>query len=732
MDHPRGAGILAVLLLSAFSTLWLLVQTPNFLSGYDFVRMDVCFKSYFRAALLAGRLPLWNPYIGLGRPFLADITTATLYPPTLLVVPLGVAAGTVLSVFLHQSLALFGGQRLGRHLGATQGASWIVAAGFALCSPVAGRLATGMVEVYYSLCWWPVLLWLGIRLQDRWNARVAAGYSCALAMAILAGNPPILYVELLGLAIFLLLRQSWPGNAAGWRAVLGNLGGLAAATLLGACMAAVQLLPFLELVGQGNRPLHAPGFAAADGMQAMTWLSLLVPASTVFATNWEYNLHVGLVPLFAAATLALSWRDRNARALLGLGIAGALLAEGDHTPFFRWALSVLPGASALRIPSRYGIWVSMAVLGAASLGLSRRPIRPFLPLVLCAAASGAGLLWLAEHIEGNRSDTAAFLGAHVALVAAAAGLVGLWCFRPLRNRHRGILGAVIALYCAGNWLGAIALEAPTYSDPGFQTQDGAVRAALEDLRLFPASGVPPRISYNPGDVRENAGMIQGFAGYTSYATPTLDRTWRYLHLAAGIPLSTVDYIQLPVGVYERAPQFGSLSLTARLDHGTHSLEILTRPDPRAYVVFDEVLVTDWETAERDMVSGGDIHNRAYVETATTLSSPPGSGALAAAAAITRFEPERVSIRTQTSAPGILVLDEAWYPGWVASIDGTPTDVFPVNGWMRGAVVPSGSHEVVFRFSQRHLRTGMALSLAAAVLTLCLALRQTPRTAGEII
>ena len=33
-------------------------------------------------AFRAGHLPLWNPFTGFGKPYLADVQTAVLYPPS--------------------------------------------------------------------------------------------------------------------------------------------------------------------------------------------------------------------------------------------------------------------------------------------------------------------------------------------------------------------------------------------------------------------------------------------------------------------------------------------------------------------------------------------------------------------------------------------------------------------------------------------------------------------------
>jgi hypothetical protein len=727
--RPRAALFLGASLVAAFSTAWLLLQKPDFFLGYDFVRMHVFYKEYFREALLGGHLPLWNPFIGLGRPFQADIETAVFYPPNWLVLFMGVYWGVAVSVFLHQALAIYCGVRLGRVLGTDAGASWLLGAGLALGSPFAGRLAAGVIEGYFTLCWWPALLWLGVRLQDGWSPRLAAGFATAAALAILAGQPPLLFVEFLGVLVFLAFRQDWPSGRANRRAALGRACGLAAAGLLGACLAGVQLLPFLELVGQGNRPLQSTAFATADGMRSLSWLSLIIPASSTFSDNWEQNLHCGIPMLFAALGAAWLWRDRNVRALLGLGLLGALFAAGDATPLLGWALRVVPGAAALRLPSRYGVWLAVALLGLGSVSLSSRPSRPFATLALGLAACAAGLAWLGRFVSADPRSLFQFFAGHAAAVLAAAVLVGLWHGRARWPRRAGAIRCLLAAFCAGNWLWAISLQAPVYSVASAPPDEVAVRDAMAERGLFTASHVPPRISFDPADVRENAGMALGFGSYNAYCAPALERVWSYLHAATKLSLSGVDYIQIRREVYDAAPGFGSMNLAATLSHPQQVLVFYAHPDPRAYLSFDMEVVPDWRAAEAKMADGHDFHRVALAEAGSAPGYAPNPGLHASAAAITRFEAGRVDVRVRADAPAVLVLSEAWYPGWRASVAGRPAVVFAVNGWMRGVLVPAGESEVAFAYHSRFLGWGAALSLAAAVLVALLARRRSPAPIG---
>ncbi len=635
--------------------------------------------------------------------------------------PFGVYGGLALSVLLHQALAIFGGVRLGRILGAGAGPSWLIGAGVAVASPFLSRLGVGIVEGYFTLCWFPVLLWLGARLQDGWSPGVAAALAAAVALTILAGQPPLAYVVFCGLIIFLICRQEWPQNGIERRAFIRNVFGLAFAGVIGVGLACAELLPFLELVGEGNRPLHAHGFAIANGMPAPSWLSLIVPASAAFGPNWEYNVHCGLVPLFAALGGLFLWRDRNVRALIGLGLAGALLAAGDRAPFLGWATHFMPGAAALRIPSRYGILFATALLGLGAVGLSHRPPRPVITILAGLAVSVAWVIWLEPHVVGASVGPIEYYASHVGALCSGAALVALWHQRSRWPRMAGPIGICLGTFCAANWFLGISLQSPVYSQYGFQIDDSAVRAALDKAGLT-SSVAPARVSYSATDVRENAGMVQGFSGYNSYVAPSLQRTWGYLHSATGVPASASDFILLPEAIVGRSGRLDGINLVADFDRDTQSVLVRRDPDPRAYMVFDRERVTDWREAELKMASRRDFHTVALVEEGSPSAYSPEPGAHQGTASGAAFEPERVVVRTKSDSRGLLVLAESWYPGWRATVGGKPSEVFPVNGWMRGVVVPAGQNEVVFAFHSRLLASGLAVSLASAAILLALAAR----------
>jgi hypothetical protein len=709
------AGLVgASLVLAAACTAWFALQRPNFLSGYDFVRMHAFYKAFFRESVLHGSLPLWNPYVELGRPFLSDIETETLYPPNLLVVPLGVVAGVISGVFLHAALAVYGGARLGRLLGAGEGAGLLLGTGFAVASPFAARLATGMIPVYFTLAWWPVLLWLGAALQDRWSRRGAALFSAAVALALLAGNPPIFYLECLGLLVFLAGRERWPVSRAEFRPWARGRLGLAAAGLLGLGLSAVQLAPFAELVAQGDRPLHEAGFATLNGMPPASWLSLATPASRYFSPNWEFDLYCGLVPLLLAAAALQGWRDRNVRALIGLGAAGALLAAGDRLPFLGWVSHVVPGAAALRLPSRYGIWLATAVLGLAASGASTERSRPSGWVLAAAAVAAGSVVWLRPY-TAHAGEPMAVHAFHLLAVVAAAFLVWLWQGRTAMRGAATALGALLAVFCLGDWLGAAALEAPIYSVGGRGADPAGIRDALVRSGTGGAGQAPPRVGFDPGYLCENSGMTGGFGSVSGYVNPALERVWAYLHLEAGVAESESDFIRLPPEVSRAALGLKGVALGWYADLEQGQLVRRSAPDPRAYLAHGAWVVPDWRSAEVMMARGHDFHAVALVEAGAAeaeVGAPSGSGGRAA---VTAFTPGSVRLEASSDGPALLVLAEAWYPGWTAEVNGRPSPVFPVNGWMRAVAVPAGRSDVVLRYAPGSLWQGALASFACLVL-----------------
>lgn len=133
--------------------------------------------------------------------------------------------------------------------------------------------------------------------------------------------------------------------------------------------------------------------------------------------------------------------------------------------------------------------------------------------------------------------------------------------------------------------------------------------------------------------------------------------------------------------------------------------------PRAYLAYRTSRVDGPEEIGRRLASGFDGRRLTLFEgDALPLDGP---------AEITSVEPLRLRPETLTfevapEQPALLVVTDAWYPGWHARVDGVEAPVLRANAHFRGVPVPAGARRVELRFEPLTYRAGLTVSLAAAI------------------
>ena len=76
----QGVLAWATLAVATLAVCWPLGLTNRILAGVDALTYFTPYWAYRMAELRAGHLPLWNPYLFAGAPFLANPQAAVLYP----------------------------------------------------------------------------------------------------------------------------------------------------------------------------------------------------------------------------------------------------------------------------------------------------------------------------------------------------------------------------------------------------------------------------------------------------------------------------------------------------------------------------------------------------------------------------------------------------------------------------------------------------------------------------
>jgi hypothetical protein len=147
----------------------------------------------------------------------------------------------------------------------------------------------------------------------------------------------------------------------------------------------------------------------------------------------------------------------------------------------------------------------------------------------------------------------------------------------------------------------------------------------------------------------------------------------------------------------------------------------TRVLPRAWLANGELVTTEGE--EIAIIRSGKTRDgarwdplaTALVETTTGINFGTGDGRYAE---VTRSEPNRVEVKTSSTAPALLVLSANHYPGWRAYVDGRAVEIVRVDYNLRGVAVPAGNHLIEFVYRPKSVLVGLIVSLLtlAALLT----------------
>jgi uncharacterized membrane protein YfhO len=81
------------------------------------------------------------------------------------------------------------------------------------------------------------------------------------------------------------------------------------------------------------------------------------------------------------------------------------------------------------------------------------------------------------------------------------------------------------------------------------------------------------------------------------------------------------------------------------------------------------------------------------------------------------EAERLEIEAEADGPAVLVVNDAYWPGWVARIDGAEVPVVPADVLVRAVPFPAGRHRLVMTYAPPEVALGWwcsAVGLAALV------------------
>ena len=357
--------------------------------GGDLVSFLFPIYRFAARTLSQGQLPLWNPHLYGGAPFITDIQAGFLYPPNLLLFLLNPAFDyrwmQLLSIG-HFWWAGLGVYVLVRTLGHSRAAALLAGLAFGLCDILFIHL--GNLNLVAVLSWSGWILTACHCALTRRSLPWAGVAAVLFAIANYAGHAQSSYYLAMIVAIYslgLLGADYWENLAKGslltaLRQSLASLQYPLTVFVLTALLSAPILLPAFEMLPYTQRGefdyQDTVSYSLAPGP---AFVGLLTPG--FFGRGpWDYwgswdrveLPYAGLVTLLLAAGAVLLPIPQKRRRLLPwlvLALSGFVVALGGNTPVHGWLTRILPVYGNFQAPARtIVLWaLSLSVLAAFGL-----------------------------------------------------------------------------------------------------------------------------------------------------------------------------------------------------------------------------------------------------------------------------------------------------------------------------------------------------------------------------
>lgn len=704
---------------------------------FDPVYVFIPWLEFAARELRRGNLPFWNPYIFCGSPFLAANQSGLfslwhwLYflfpgPATLAWIQLVKASAAALGA----ALAL-------RRLGVKHWAGILLAAVY----PLGGFMITWMqYPLSGTAVWLPWVFWSTLGALQRPGLKNSLPLTLTVALLCLAGHLETAAHVLIGTGIFAALTLAAICHRCGVSGAIRRSLWAGLAVVAGLALAAPQIVPTLEYVRQCRRvQLRAQGEIEQTLKHRDQWLEcfrLLQPY--VFGSRERGSFELRTVCInesgangFVGASTAL------------LAVAGLLLGGGRVLPLVLTAL--LCAGPALRLPvlqyienvpplnvmnnARLLLITGWCVLCLAALFLDRLARgRPEVPWLMCFAGLvvGGGVLGIVVLADPPVRLLHTYTVEHwpwfrwrLLPTAVASLSLGIGLFlKEFINRKSALLAVLVAVVPLGETV-ALAYGYNPLVDPGtFYPRTELINALMSrtDDRF--------RVVGFSGALAPNLGMVYGFRDIRGYdaadpepyvsflvrANPkvrprpyaALARYWLTPGPVANMLsvrwIVTDRYLDLPG--WFREGKFGSLYLYENLD-----------ALPRAYVPRHAVKVPPGEQ-EVAAVLSDDFDPRETVVIAGPAPVP--EGVARGTVEILEESTDEVLLCVRARTRCVVVLADAWAPGWQVSVDGKPAAPLRANAVLRAVTVSAGHHHVRWRYVAPGFHTGLAICAVAIV------------------
>ena len=741
---------IVVLSLPMFSGQWL--ASPHgdqYSSGYAF---DAWETQQWRES---GSIPLWNPMILGGLPYLAVVTHGdTLYPTALLRAFLPAHVVINLSFFLHYILAGFFMYLLLRRFAV----SWTGAVTGGIAYQLSGILISLVQpghdgKLFVSTLFPLALLALVVALRDRrfWGYPLLA---VTIALCLLSPHVQATYYLLVATGLFALYLTFGEGNAESLRPRLARLGLALVAIIAGFGMGMPQILPFLEYIPHSPRAGgYSVGYAGSTSY-GIPWDHVpelfLAGFTGAVETYWGSNplkLHSEYLGLPVIALAIFGFGDRRRRLvwwMSGIGLLFLLISLGGATPFYHLWWLVMPYVKKTRAPGMVFFVVAFCVSMFAALGVTRLERGEGQPRVARIWLIAAGVVALlgaigvfgqmaASLAPADRFAAAIPQGGEIRLSPIIGALflaaVAVLVWGRLQGRVPALAFALGLPLLVGTDLWRDGRQFWTYSpqpSAGLYRDDAVITrlkatpspTRVLDVGVYPqnvlmAHGIPQVLGYQGNELRYYDDLLGGRNEWRYLLSST--RLWpllavRFVLIPDSTTLPGYHLVQGPVTtaagsrafVYEAdtIPPYARV-IPAAVKIENDSAIAPTLADPRM-PGYDRVVL---------LTSDAPITPRPIQREMPTPS--------ASRARVTAWDAGKMTVELDPTPrdSSYVMIAENWYLDWRATVDGQPAQILRGDNSLLTIPVAPGARKIELDYHSRTYARGKLIAFVTLLIVL---------------
>ena len=643
-------------------------QKPLFSSRYslpwDFRSVQTPLISFLAEELSKNRFALWDPFTYCGNPIYANVQASYFHP--LVFAAAWLSSQTSLDalpmmlewvVVLQICFAAIVTFHVFREFGIGEAAAWAGAVMFETGGYFASRAEH--IGALMAVAWMP-LAWLTVlKLRKGLDRRWLGVLGLALGMAIFGGLPAaslaVFVSALCAACLLVVLRMAKP------QLILLTLLG----AVLGLGLSSVIFVPAFQLTQLSVAKYRADWLGTGGGLYWQSLVSLVCPDyyhifdTSKFKGPWDFTflyLYGSFAGLLLAVYALFRIRSRLS-AFFGLtALFGAVLMLGDKTILWNAIYPTLPQSVRIGVHPEYTYCIfTFAMSGLAAIGLNSLKV-PNKARWLVGLLIAADLFWVGSGRAMNCAN-----------VAQEPGLTR-YTFDGSEKLLSGIRGMVNRDF------------PPARIDTVDASIDWSQSATL--TRVPSASGVSPLALESIIQLRLS--LHDGARWGWYYPVEKID--------SPILDLMNVNYLLTSIPGAVSMVQSTKFKRVATLP----GVEVFENLDvmPRCFSAKSVRRITSAEEARRLVQSHSvDLHQTALVYDSISIPENLAQAAIR----FDRYESSRVDLRVEAPAPAFIVLSDAYYPGWLAQLDGKPTPLYQTDVAFRGMLVPPGAHQITMQF-----------------------------------